>query len=60
MSEAVSLSTPPDLQRPPLVSNNRSLAWITNNVASICEEGTPIWWWISFLIFSPLALVGLF
>jgi len=56
----VTLSTPPELARVPLVQNNRDSAWITEKVSVIVEERTPIWWWISFLIFSPLALFGLF
>src|SRR5258708_3084571 len=59
MSEVI-LTTPADLQRPPLVGNNRSLSWITNKVSSICEENTPFWWWVAFLITSPLAAFGLF
>jgi molybdopterin-containing oxidoreductase family membrane subunit len=62
MSEAALaiVDTPKDLERPPLVANHRSLAWITNNVAAICEGRTPIWWWIAFLITAPLASIGLF
>jgi Ni/Fe-hydrogenase subunit HybB-like protein len=62
MSEAlpsVSLTTPTELVRPPLVSNRRNLAWISENVSSICEERTPFWWWVAFLITAPLALFGL-
>jgi Ni/Fe-hydrogenase subunit HybB-like protein len=59
MSESVSLQTPAALQRPPLVANDRSLGWITDNVASISESRTPIWWWIAFLITSPIAAFGL-
>ena len=62
MSEAALaiVDTPKDLERPPLVTNHRSLAWITNNVSAICEGRTPIWWWIAFLLMAPLASVGLF
>jgi molybdopterin-containing oxidoreductase family membrane subunit len=56
----VTLETPPELQRVPLVQNNRPLTWITDNISAICEERTPIWWWITFLITSPIALFGLF
>ena len=55
----VTLETPAELVRTPLVSNGRSLSWITDKVSSICEGRTPIWWWIAFLITSPLACVGL-
>jgi Ni/Fe-hydrogenase subunit HybB-like protein len=56
----VTLETPPELERPPLVQNDRPLRWITDNVSAICEERTPIWWWLAFLVTAPLALFGLF
>jgi len=56
----VTLETPPELRRVPLVQNDRPLTWITDNISVICEERTPIWWWITFLITSPIALFGLF
>jgi Ni/Fe-hydrogenase subunit HybB-like protein len=56
---AVPLTTPAELERPPLVQNNRGLAWITENVSRICEERTPFWWWVAFLPCSLIALVGL-
>ncbi len=62
MSEAlptVSLETQPELLRTPLVSNNRSLEWISDKISSICEERTPFWWWVAFLITSPIACIGL-
>ena len=57
---SVSLTVPPEMARVPLVGNNRSLAWISDNVSRIVEERTPIWWWVTFLITSPIALIGLF
>jgi molybdopterin-containing oxidoreductase family membrane subunit len=59
-TSTVTLETPPELQRVPLVQNNRPLTWITDKISVICEERTPIWWWIAFLITSPIALFGLF
>jgi Ni/Fe-hydrogenase subunit HybB-like protein len=56
---AVQLKTPPELARVPLVTNNRSLGWITDKVSTIVEERTGRWWWIAFLICSPIALMGL-
>ena len=56
----VTLTTPPELERVPLVQNRRPAGWITDKVSEICEERTPIWWWIAFLIFAPLAAFGLF
>ena len=38
MSEAVvTLETPKEVQRIPLVTNDRSLHWITENVSTIVE-----------------------
>jgi molybdopterin-containing oxidoreductase family membrane subunit len=59
-SASVTLTTPKELERPPLVANNRSLSWITNKVAAICEESTPLWWWIMFIPCAIIATVGLF
>ena len=36
----VVLHCPPELKKIPLVNHNRSLNWITENVASVCEEKT--------------------
>ncbi len=58
-SEVV-LHTPPEMARVPLVGNDRSVGWITDNVSRIVEEPTPIWWWIAFMITTPIALIGLF
>jgi Ni/Fe-hydrogenase subunit HybB-like protein len=41
--------------RPPLVTNQRNMAWITNRVCGIVEGKTPLWWWIGFLITAPIA-----
>jgi hypothetical protein len=38
----VSLEVPPEMARVPLVGNNRSLSWITDNVSKIVEERTVI------------------
>ena len=56
---SVTLETPVELRREPLVTNNRSLAWITDKVSTIVEAPTPKWWLISFLITSPIAVMGL-
>jgi molybdopterin-containing oxidoreductase family membrane subunit len=53
----VVLHCPPELEREALVNHDRSLNWITENVSVICEEKTRRWWWIAFLIFSPIALL---
>src|SRR5260221_1482914 len=60
MSEAVvSLETQPELQKVPLVSNQRSLNWISDKVSVIVEAPTPIWWWLAFIPLSAIALFGL-
>ena len=43
--------------RSPLVANDRSLHWITDNICSISESKTPLWWWIAILCTSSLATV---
>ncbi|MEK7685991.1 MAG: NrfD/PsrC family molybdoenzyme membrane anchor subunit [Verrucomicrobiota bacterium] len=40
---------PTELQRMPLVANQRSPAWISDRVASLVEGKTPRWWWIAFI-----------
>jgi molybdopterin-containing oxidoreductase family membrane subunit len=60
MSEAtVSLNTPKELARVPLVTNERKLGWITDSVSDIVESKTPLWWWLGFIITVPIALFGL-
>jgi len=39
---------PPELERPPLVLNQRSPGWITDHVAGVVEGKTPKWWWLAF------------
>jgi Ni/Fe-hydrogenase subunit HybB-like protein len=46
---------PPELERLPLVANNRSLGWISNRVAGLAEGKAPFWWWVCFIP-SVLAL----
>ena len=61
MSEStVTLATPKDLARVPLVTNKRSFAWISDNVSTICEERSRLWWWALFIPLSLIALFGLF
>jgi Ni/Fe-hydrogenase subunit HybB-like protein len=47
------------VSREPLVSNKRSFAWVTQNISSIVEDKTPVWWWISISITIPIAIMGL-
>ncbi len=55
----VTLDTPPELVRPPLVDNDRSIKWVTQNVSDIVEARTPKWWLLSICITAPVALMGL-
>ena len=49
-SETIIAPQPPkELEREPLVGNNRSLNWITERVAGIVEDKTPLWWWCTFV-----------
>lgn len=41
--------------RPPLVTNERNMAWITNRVCGIVENRAPFWWWVTILITAPIA-----
>jgi len=50
------LAPPPELERVPLVANQRSFGWISDQVAGIIEGKTPRWWWGAFIP-SVLALM---
>jgi Ni/Fe-hydrogenase subunit HybB-like protein len=56
---SVSLETPAELKREPLVANNHSIKWVTENVCSIVQSPTPKWWLLAMCITSPIALMGL-
>jgi molybdopterin-containing oxidoreductase family membrane subunit len=56
---SVSLETPAELKREPLVANNHSIKWVTENVCSIVQAPTPKWWLLAMCITSPIALMGL-
>ncbi len=56
---SVSLETPAELKREPLVANNHSIKWVTENVCSIVQSPTPKWWLLAMCITSPIALIGL-
>ena len=56
LSSSVKIAAPPrELEREPLVLNNRPLGWISNQIVGIIEGKTPRWWWITFII-SALVL----
>jgi Ni/Fe-hydrogenase subunit HybB-like protein len=41
--------TPPELQRTPLVANQRGFGWLSNRIASLSEDKAPLWWWALFI-----------
>src|SRR4051812_40525258 len=53
MSDAVTdfkVQPPPaELERIPLVSNQRSPGWISDRIAGVAEGKTPAWWWWAFI-----------
>jgi Ni/Fe-hydrogenase subunit HybB-like protein len=49
---------PAELEREPLVANQRSIGWISDQVSAIVEGRTPLWWWVAFVP-SVLALMML-
>ena len=49
--------TPKELERVPLVLNQRSLGWLSDAVAGVVEGKTPKWWWIAFGISFTVMLV---
>ena len=46
------------LERENLVLNQRSFGWITNRVCGIVENRQPLIWWVVFLIFLPIWVIG--
>jgi Ni/Fe-hydrogenase subunit HybB-like protein len=48
------------LPREPMVLNNRSMSWITNLIAGIPEQKTPLWWYITIGITGSVAAFGVF
>ncbi len=47
--------TPVELERQPLVLNQRGIGWISDQVAGVIEGKTPKWWWAAFI---PSVLVA--
>jgi molybdopterin-containing oxidoreductase family membrane subunit len=48
---------PPELEREPLVTNQRSLGWLSDQVSAVVEGKTPAWWWVAFV--PSVLLMGL-
>lgn len=58
MHPAVKVYDPPkELERQPLVLNHRSLGWVTDAIAGICERPMPKWWWPAFIISAGTMLM---
>jgi len=36
---------PRELEREPMVRNQRSIGWISDAIAGVAEGKTPRWWW---------------
>jgi Ni/Fe-hydrogenase subunit HybB-like protein len=52
-------AAPAELQREPLVGNQRSFAWISDRVSEIVEGKTPTWWWCAFVpSFLAMSMLG--
>ena len=43
------LPPPRELERVPLILNQRPLGWLSNAIAGIAEGKTPKWWWALFI-----------
>jgi len=55
---SVKIAAPPrEIEREPLVLNNRSLGWISDQIAGIIEGKTPTWWWVTMLISLPVMVM---
>jgi Ni/Fe-hydrogenase subunit HybB-like protein len=55
---SVKIAPPPrEIEREPLVLNNRSLGWISDQIAGIIEGKTPTWWWVTMLISLPIMVM---
>jgi Ni/Fe-hydrogenase subunit HybB-like protein len=54
----VKLAAPPiELEREPLVTNQRSIGWISDQIAMVIEGKTPMWWKIGFAISVSLLML---
>src|SRR5258707_11772842 len=40
---------PRELEREPMVRNQRSIGWISDAIAGVAEGKTPRWWWLAFI-----------
>jgi len=61
MAEAVGQmrvsAPPPELERIPLVANQRDIGWLSDKIAGVAEGKTPLWWWVAFVPSALLLLL---
>src|SRR2546422_645906 len=48
---------PPELERIPLVANQRDIGWLSDKIAGVAEGKTPLWWWVAFVPSALLLLL---
>ena len=48
---------PKELEREPLVANQRGPGWLSDTIAGIAEGKAPKWWWVAFIISSTTLVV---
>jgi molybdopterin-containing oxidoreductase family membrane subunit len=50
MAEHLSmLPVPKELERIPLVANQRGFGWLSDKIAGVAEGKAPFWWWVAFV-----------
>lgn len=50
----VAIDPPQEFVRDALVLNGRSLSWLTERIAGVCEGKMPLWWWPAFIVSAGL------
>ena len=56
---SIKIAAPPaELERLPLVLNQRPIGWISDNIAGVAEGKTPLWWWAAFIPSSLMLVFG--
>ena len=49
--------TPAELERQPLILNQRPFGWLSDHIAGVAEGKTPRWWWMMFVPSFTLMVV---
>ncbi len=56
---AIQVAAPPaELERIPLIANQRSPGWLSDKIAGVVEGKTPLWWWCAFVPSVLFLLLG--